>query len=246
MNDATVATSRGPRHASRRCAHCRAAARENRHLRAELQTRRQEAGGASARILAAGDAERRRLERDLHDGAQQRLVSIALQLRLIARRAGADPEIADALTAVLAELDASLAELRELARGLHPAVLAARGLPAALAALTARAPLPVDLAVDVEPRPPASVEVAVYYLVCEALTNVAKYAGARTATVAVARLHGRLVVEVADDGAGGADPARGSGLRGLADRVEALGGTLRVTSPPSAGTTLRAEIPSAQ
>ena len=146
------------------------------------------------------------------------------------------------LTAAQEELAASLSELRELAHGLHPAVLGSHGLGAALQSLTARGPLPVELIVDLEPRLPAPVEVAAYYLVSEALTNVAKHANARTVTVRVAREHGNLFVAVTDDGVGGADPAAGSGLLGLADRVEALGGRLSVTSQAAAGTTVRAAI----
>ena len=136
-----------------------------------------------------------------------------------------------------------LQERRELARGLHPAILSDHGLPAALESLTARAQLPVELIVELDGRPPESVEVAAYYLVSEALTNVVKHAHATTARVSVARRGTQLVVEGADDGAGGADPARGSGLRGLIDRVEALGGHLELSSPPAGGTTLRADLP---
>jgi PAS domain S-box-containing protein len=197
-----------------------------------------------ARIVEAGDAERRRLERNLHDGAQQRLVALALTLRLAERRLDSDPAAARALLGRAgSELDQALAELRELARGLHPAVLTERGLRPAIDALATRAPVPVEVGVEVEERLPAGVEAAAYYVVAEALTNVAKYARASAVRVDLSRSDGQLVVTVADDGVGGADTSKGSGLRGLGDRVEALGGRLRVDSPPGAGTTLTAWIP---
>jgi signal transduction histidine kinase len=198
---------------------------------------------AGARLMAAADRERRRLERDLHDGVQQRLVSLSLLLRLLANRLMPGSEAEQLLADARNELAAALQELRDLARGIHPAILSDRGLPAALEALTARAPLPVELAVEPGERPPEPVEVAAYYLVSEALTNILKHSDATTAGVSVARRGTQLVVEVADDGAGGANPVTGSGLRGLTDRIEALGGQLEVSSPPGAGTTLRAEIP---
>ena len=197
----------------------------------------------SAERIAAADSERRQLERDLHDGAQQRLVALSLQLALLSQQLIPDSETKRLLDAARAELAASLIELRELARGLRPAALSDRGLPAVLESLARRAPLPVRLAVAVERRLPVPVELAAYYLVCEALTNVTKYADATTAAVNVTHQEGRLVVEVIDDGIGGADAARGSGLRGLADRVHALGGHLHLVSPPRGGTCLRAEIP---
>jgi signal transduction histidine kinase len=202
-----------------------------------------ETGDIGARLLAAADRERRRLERDLHDGAQQRLVSLSLRLRLLAKRVAPGSEAEALLAGAQEELAASLQELRELARGLHPAVLSEHGLPMALRGLAARAPIPVALDVELDERPAEAVEVAGYYLVSEALTNVAKYAHAESASVHVTRAGDELVVEVADDGIGGADPAAGSGISGLAARVEALGGRLRVSSPLGAGTTLRAEIP---
>jgi signal transduction histidine kinase len=200
-------------------------------------------GEFAARILAAADGERRRLERDLHDGAQQRLVSLSMRLRVLGMRLTPGSEAERLLATAQDELAASLQELRELARGIHPAVLSEHGLCSALESLALRAPLPVELSAALEDRPPAAVEVAAYYLVSEALTNIAKYADADIATVRVARRHAELVVEVADDGVGGADPADGSGLRGLADRIEALGGRLHVRSAPAMGTTVRAEIP---
>ncbi|HEX2045841.1 MAG TPA: histidine kinase [Gaiellaceae bacterium] len=198
-----------------------------------------------ARIVEAADVERRRLERNLHDGAQQRLVSLSLTLRLAQARLATDPQETERLLkAASDELALALEELRELARGIHPAVLTDRGLGAALEALAARSPLPVDLALTDE-RLPEPVEAAAYYVVSEALANVAKYADASAVAVTVARRNGSALVEVADDGVGGADPTRGSGLRGLADRVEALDGRLRVESSPGAGTRIRAEIPCA-
>ncbi len=197
-----------------------------------------------ARIVEAASAERRRLERNLHDGAQQRLVSISLFLRLAEGKVESDPAGArDLLARAGDELAHALEELRELARGIHPAILTDRGLEPAIQALVTRSPVPVTLAEAPEERLPENVEAAAYYVVSEALANVAKYAQASAATVRVARLNGRTVVEVADDGIGGADPTRGTGLRGLADRVEALDGRLEVESPPGRGTTIRAEIP---
>jgi len=200
----------------------------------------------SARIIEAGDRERRRLERDLHDGAQQRLVSLALQLGTLGARLAPGSEEERLLNAARQELGDALRELRDLAHGIHPAVLTDRGLGAALGSVAARASLPVDVAVALEQRPPAAVEVAAYYLVAEALTNIAKHACATRATVHAFVAGRRLVVVVTDDGIGGARIDGGSGLRGLADRVEALGGTLRVSGGPGTGTCLRAEIPIAE
>ena len=196
------------------------------------------------RLVEAGDTERRRLERNLHDGAQARLVALAMQLGHARRAAEARPdEVPALLDGALEELRTSLAELRELAHGIHPAVLSEKGLVAALYALAARAPVPVTLDSDGDERLPEHVEVAAYYAVSEALTNVAKYARASSANVSVQRRNGSLLVDVSDDGVGGADAAKGSGLRGLADRVAALDGTLAVESPPGGGTHLRVEIP---
>ncbi|HWT24860.1 MAG TPA: histidine kinase, partial [Solirubrobacteraceae bacterium] len=162
--------------------------------------------GAMAREMQRAADERRRLERDLHDGAQQRLVSLSLQLQLLGMRLEDGSEEARLLAAAQAELAQSLAELRELARGLHPAVLSDHGLPVALRSLADRAPVPVEVEADLERRPPAAVEVAAYYFVSESLANVAKYAAASSARVRVAHEDGDLVVEVDDDGVGGADP----------------------------------------
>ena len=196
-----------------------------------------------ARLVEASDVERRRLERNLHDGAQQRLVSLSLMLRLAHARLRSEPEQAETLLGEASdELAQALEELRELARGIHPAVLSDRGLGAALEALISRTPLPVELEL-LEDRLPEPVEAAAYYVVSEALANVAKYAEASSVAVSIASVNGHALVEIADDGVGGADPSRGSGLRGLVDRVEALDGRLHVESPPGKGTRIRVEIP---
>jgi PAS domain S-box-containing protein len=205
---------------------------------------REQLAASRARLVEASDAERRRLERNLHDGAQQRLHALSLTMRLAQARLAGDPEEASSLLdSARQELDAALAELRELARGIHPAVLSERGFAAALQSVVERAPLPVEIQTVPDTRLPESVEVAAYYLVTEALVNVAKYSRASEATVAVSRIGDRAIVEVADNGIGGADLTRGSGLRGLADRIGALGGTLDVDSRQGAGTTIRATIP---
>jgi signal transduction histidine kinase len=198
------------------------------------------------RIVAAADEARRRIERDIHDGAQQRLVALALQLRRGQRRlAEADEPEADRLLAAVAdELQAAIDELRELARGVHPAILVEEGLAAALDSLAYRSPLPLSLDVC-EERLPAQAEATAYFVVCEALTNVAKHAHAATATVRVHRRNGTLVVEIGDDGIGGARLEGAAGLRGLHDRVEAVGGRLTIHSPGGGGTHIVAEIPCA-
>jgi signal transduction histidine kinase len=217
---------------------------ENERLQAQLRARVEELRASRARIVAAGTAERRRLERNLHDGAQQRLVALSLTLRVAQARLHEDPDAAEAMIAgAQEELTLALAELRELARGIHPAVLSDRGLEPALAALAGRSPVPVEVARTPEERLPPAVEAAAYFVVAEALTNVVKYAGATQAQISISRSNGHAVVEVTDDGIGGADPTRGSGLRGLADRVSALDGTLELRSPEGAGTVLRASIP---
>jgi signal transduction histidine kinase len=187
--------------------------------------------------------ERRRLERDLHDGAQQRLVSLSVQLSRLALRLESGSEEASILAAAQSELRASLAELRDLAHGLHPSVLTDYGLEAALQATCTRAPLPVRLVFDVSRALPGPVEIAAYYFVCEALTNVAKYAHASGASVLVGVVDGVLVVSVEDEGVGGASLDAGSGLRGLSERLHVLGGRLSVDSPVGLGTVLRASIP---
>jgi PAS domain S-box-containing protein len=209
----------------------------------ERKRQQEELEASRARIVAAGDEERRKLERNLHDGAQQRLVSLSLSLRLAQNRLRTDPDGAEELLeGSREELAQALEELRELARGIHPAVLTDRGLDAALEALAARSTLPVEIR-GASCELPSQVEAAAYYVVSEALANVAKYAQASAVEVKVERMNGVAVVEVADDGVGGADPTRGSGLRGLADRVASLSGKLDVASPPGAGTRVRAEIP---
>jgi signal transduction histidine kinase len=219
---------------------------ENERLDAELRARVEELRASRARIVRAAEEERRRLERDLHDGAQQRLVSLALNLRLASAKLESEPESAkELLDETSRELGEATSELRELARGLHPAVLSDRGLHPALEALAGRAPLPVELAGPPPEGLPPAVESASYFVVAEALTNVARYAGASHAEVRVSRRNGRVEVEVRDDGVGGADPAAGSGLRGLADRVAALDGRLEVVSPQGEGTVVRAVIPCA-
>jgi signal transduction histidine kinase len=216
----------------------------NERLQAQLRARVEELRNSRARIVEAGTAERRRLERNLHDGAQQRLVALSLTMRLAQGRLRKDPDGAEQLLAgAQDELGRALEELRELARGIHPAVLSDRGLKAALEALAGRSPVPVALDGTPPDRLPAPVEAAAYFVVAEALTNVVKYANASQARVSVSRRNGHAIVEVADDGIGGADPGRGSGLRGLADRISALDGTLELSSPEGAGTLLRAEIP---
>jgi signal transduction histidine kinase len=206
--------------------------------RADLQASR-------ARIVRAGDEQRRRLERNLHDGAQQRLVSAMLLLRVVQARleAAADPDAARALLGdAMRELEAGLDELRELARGLHPGALTEHGLRGALGFLRDRLPLPVELEVP-EGRMDGHLEATAYFIVSEALTNVAKHAGASRARVVVAREEEALRLEISDDGAGGADTSKGTGLLGLRDRAEAEGGTLVVVSPPGRGTVVTARLP---
>jgi signal transduction histidine kinase len=219
-----------------------AVALENQHLHAESRARVAELRASRERIVAAGDAERRRLERNLHDGAQQRLVAIALQLRLLQNRIGDDESAERMVIDASDELALSLAELRELARGIHPAVLE-HGLPAALDSLASRSTVATTVNCDTPERLPEPVELAAYFVASEALANVAKYSRATHATVRVWRAGSLANIEIADDGVGGADDARGTGLRGLADRVEALDGRLRVASPPGRGTTVSAELP---
>ena len=217
---------------------------ENERLQAELRANLDELRASRVRLVEAADVERRRLERDLHDGTQQRLVSISMALGLAASKLGSDPEGARRiLDETRKRLGTALEELRELSQGIHPGILTERGLGPALQELTYVAPVPIELTVPLEERLPEPVEAAVYYLVAEALANVAKYSSATLVSVNVDRRNGQAVVEVSDDGVGGADPARGSGLRGLADRVEALGGAFVVESPQGKGTRLRAEIP---
>jgi signal transduction histidine kinase len=204
---------------------------------------REQLAASRARIVEAADAARRRIERDLHDGAQQRLVSLALSLRLLESALEPGSAASRALAGARAELDAALSELRELARGIHPSVLTDRGLEAALAALAGRSTVPVELALDRCGELPPAVQTTAYFVVAEALTNASKHARSERVEVRVGVGEGHAVVEVRDDGSGGVDPARGSGLSGLADRVSALGGTLEIDSRAGAGTTIRARLP---
>jgi len=204
---------------------------------------REQLAASRARILKAGDEERRRLGRDLHDGAQQQLVSVVISLQLAKKRWEQDPERASGLVDdALEHTQQAISDLRELAAGIHPSVLTDRGLPAALETLAGRAPVPVELDTELEDRLPSSVETTAYFVVAEALTNVGKYARASRASVGVHVVGEQLEIEVLDDGVGGADPSAGSGLRGLADRVSALHGALTVSSPPGRGTRVHARI----
>jgi signal transduction histidine kinase len=216
---------------------------DSRRARA-LRTRVDDLRDAQQRILAATDEERRRIERDLHDGAQQRLVAVTLTLRLAESRLATDPASAAPLvTKAREEAQLAIEELRELARGIHPALLSDHGLAAALEALATRAPVPVEVS-GVPPDPLCqAVEAAAYYVTAEALTNVAKYARASHAFVHLSIEGDCLRLQVRDDGVGGADPSTGSGLRGLRDRVDALDGHLELDSPPGGGTTITVEIP---
>jgi signal transduction histidine kinase len=211
----------------------------------ELRERVEGLKDASARILAAADDERRRIERDLHDGAQQRLVALNVLLGVVETKLEKDPTAAAPLVArARVEATEAVKELRELARGIHPALLADRGLIAALEALAARAPFRVEITGVPEHRLPPAVEATAYFITAEALTNVAKYAGDEAkAWVELTEERGRLRVTVRDDGIGGADPRRGTGLRGLNDRVAALDGRFEVASPAGEGTTVIAELP---
>jgi signal transduction histidine kinase len=222
-----------------------AIALENGRLHAELKARLEELEGSRVRVIEAGQEERKRLERNLHDGAQQRLIALSLELGLLGNRMGDDPAARARIERARAEIATSLEELRNVARGLHPAVLSGHGLAVALESLAATSAVPVELKVTFEGRVDEPLEVAAYYVVSESLTNVAKHACAGSASVEVVRLDGKLVIEVIDDGVGGADTERGTGLRGLADRVEALGGRLRIWTPRGGGTRVRAELPCA-
>jgi signal transduction histidine kinase len=210
----------------------------------ELSAQVTELESARSRIIAAADAERRRIERDLHDGAQQRLVALSLTLRMAETRAEkGDPEAAELIRSAGDEAGLALKELRDLARGIHPAILTNRGLAAALDDLAARAVVPVEVTAAPSERLPDQVEAAAYFVVSECLANVGKHAQASGATVSVRAEDGRLEVEVSDDGIGGADTANGSGIQGLRDRVGALGGRLQIESPEAGGTRVRATIP---
>ena len=207
---------------------------ENGRLQVELKAKLQELEGSRERVIEAGQQERKRLERNLHDGAQQRLIALSLELGMYATKLADDPEAQSQIQAARQEIAVSLEELRAVSRGLHPAVLTGHGLGVALESLAAGSAVPVKLNVAVEDRLDESIEVAAYYVVNESLANIGKHARAKTATIDVTREGDELVVEVIDDGVGGADSERGTGLRGLADRVEALGGRLRVWTPGTA------------
>jgi signal transduction histidine kinase len=215
----------------------------NERLQAEVRAQLEEVRASRQRIVEAGDAERRRVERNLHDGAQQRMVTLALELAMLRERAAAHPDMAAALDQAAAELKQAIAELRELARGIHPAILTEEGLPAAVEALADRSSVPVAVVADFDARLPAPIEATAYFVVAESLANVTKYARASAARVELSRRDGHLRVEVTDDGVGGADASRGSGLRGLEDRVSAVRGSFRVQEAPGGGTCVLAEIP---
>lgn len=221
---------------------------ENERLHAELRAQVEELKASQARIVKAGDEERRRLERDLHDGAQQRLLGVGLALQLLRPRLGAKEAAEPMLTEAEDELRSALAELRELARGIHPAALTEQGLVRALRSMAGRGPVPVSVDIELEDEgstlPPA-VQTALYFVAAEALTNVVKHAGAAHASITLSRRNGHATLEVRDDGRGGADAGEGSGLAGLADRVGALGGQLALESSPGAGTRLVVEVPCA-
>jgi signal transduction histidine kinase len=212
---------------------------ENERLAAQVRAQLEEVRASRARIVEAADSERRRIERDLHDGAQQRLVALAMRLDQARGQAEGANALIDATTD---ELLQAIREVRDLARGLHPTILAERGLAAAVEALAERAPLPVRARVT-EDRLPTEIEAAAYFLVAEGLTNAARYARASEVTIEIATRDGRLDIAISDDGGGGADPARGSGLQGLVDRLATVGGTLAVDSVDGEGTSLRASIP---
>lgn len=215
---------------------------DNERLKADLRARLEELRVSRLRIVEAADDARRRIERDLHDGAQQQLVALALDLRILRTQADDDEELRGGIDAVTERLATALAELRELARGIHPSTLTEHGLGAAVTALAGRASLPVDVEVELDERLPPAVESTAYFMVAEALTNVVKHAEARTAAVTVRRDGDEVIVAVADDGTGGVDPSAGSGLRGLRDRLAAVDATLEIASD-SGGTSLRARIP---
>ena len=214
--------------------------------RAALANRVDELSARREQLVAVVEAERRRIERDLHDGAQQRLVALAMNLGMAKEKFDKDPSAARALLdEAHADAKHAMVELRNLARGIHPAVLSDRGLDAALSSLAGKAPVPVAVTVSVPERPPAAIETTAYFVVAEALTNIAKHAGATRAAVNVARQNGHLKVEVSDDGIGGADVQRGTGLSGLVDRVTAVDGTVHLSSPAGGPTILTVELPCA-
>ncbi|MCW3001274.1 MAG: sensor histidine kinase [Conexibacter sp.] len=216
---------------------------DNERLKAELRARVEELRVSRLRIVEATDAARRRIERDLHDGAQQQLVALALELRMLRGRAKGRDDLVPIVDGLSERLASALAELRELARGIHPTILTDQGLAPAIDALADRAPVEVRAEVDVAAQLPKPVEAAAYFVVAEALTNVVKYAQASEVAIDVRHENGAVLVDVADDGVGGVDVAAGSGLRGLQDRLAAVDGEMDIESPPGGGTRLRARIP---
>jgi signal transduction histidine kinase len=218
---------------------------ENERLQAEVRAQLEEVLASRQRIVEAADRERRRVERNLHDGAQQRLAALALSLAILRDKTAGDDETATVVARASADLRQAMREIRELARGIHPAILTEDGLTAAVESLADRSPVPVQVTAEFEARLPEPVETAAYFVVAESLANVAKYAQASSASVSLSRCNGTLRVEVADDGVGGADPSQGSGLRGLEDRVCAVRGSFRVKNEPGQGTRVIAEIPCA-
>jgi signal transduction histidine kinase len=240
IHDAALDTSSDLVHAA---AAASSLAIDNERLKADLHARLEELRESRLRIVEATDQARRRIERDLHDGAQQQLVALALELRLLKARAKDHPDLEPLVDGLSERLASALAELRELARGIHPAILTDRGLKPAIASLADRSPVPVDAEIEIEDRLPAPVEAAAYFLVAEALTNITKYAKASAVSVDVRRENGAVLVRVADDGVGGVNLAGGSGLRGLHDRVAAVDGELSIVSPPGGGTRVVARIP---
>jgi signal transduction histidine kinase len=220
---------------------------ENERLQAEVHAQLEEVRASRARLVEAADAERRRVERDLHDGAQQRLITLSLALGLGREQAASNGNgtLAAALTEAAEEATLALAELRELGRGLHPTILSEAGLGAALESLAERSSLPTTVVAAPNERLPPAVEHSAYFIASEALANVSKHANASCVQLGARQENGTLVLEISDDGVGGADPSRGSGLPGLDDRAAALGGRIRIESPPGEGTRVIAEIPCA-
>jgi signal transduction histidine kinase len=218
---------------------------DNEKLQGRIQAQLDEVADSRARLLAEGDRQRRRIERDLHDGAQQRLITIALTLKLAEAQLDgkAEPAIRATLTRAVEDLGVAVNELRDLARGIHPAVLSESGLSAALESLADRSPLPVTVKADLPADLPAVVAASGYFAVAEALTNVAKHSGARAARIAASVSQGSIIISVTDNGRGGANPDDGTGLRGVADRLQAVGGSLRVSSPNGHGTQVEIKLP---
>jgi signal transduction histidine kinase len=216
---------------------------DNERLKAELRARVEELRASRVRLVEASNAARRQIERNLHDGAQQQLVALAIELRLLRSRVGENPAASELIDRIEDKLATALDELRELARGIHPGILTARGLPPALESLAERAPLEVACEVDLPVRPPASVEAVAYFVAAEALTNALKYAQASTVTIRARYEGDDVVLETEDDGVGGVNERAGTGLQGLRDRVGALDGALTVVSPEGEGTLVRARIP---